>query len=328
MNLTEKIKTLPQLPGVYRFLNKDNEIIYIGKSKNLRDRVRSYFTGSKIGKIVRLVHQIDDLEIEVCDTHLEARLLECQRIKEIRPPYNSQFKRERQFVYLKIGQRAGQAALSITTDPMQGLGPFRNRQLLEAVLAEFPKLYPLRFDFSDKSPEKEEVSETRLDFAYSLLPRRLLASEFDDNREVLERLFLEDGHWSIFFGGLEQAMLEAAEKEMFQQAIFFRDFSEHLKLLHRLWFEDKRFFDQVLFLRIPLEKGVKYFRIHNGCIEDQAYGTDDLASDFDSFCRTSHNRLSSPWSSFSERARFDFRDILYSEIRSLPPDQVVLEIDL
>ena len=127
MNITEKIKTLPQLPGVYR--------------------VRSYFSGTKVGKIVQMVLQIHDLEIEICDTHLEARLLECQRIKEIRPPFNSQFKRERQFVYLKIGQKCTQPALSIATDHLQGFGPFRNRQLLETVLWDFPKLYPLKIDF-------------------------------------------------------------------------------------------------------------------------------------------------------------------------------------
>lgn len=346
MNITEKIKTLPQLPGVYRFLNKDKEIIYIGKSKNLHHRVRSYFTGQKEGKIARLVLQIEDLEFEVCDTHLEARLLECLRIKQIRPPYNSQFKRERAFIYLKIGQKPRQSALSITTDPLQGLGPFRNRQLLEAVLEDFLKLYPLTSAYLDQTPEeqskegeitgpsgqcdhrKPRPGEIQIAGTYSLLPRRLQDWEFRQTRECLELLFLDEGHWQPFLQGLEQAMINAADQERFQQAIFFRDFRERLKLLHRFWYEDKQLFNQLLFLRIPMEQGVKYFRIRNGCIEDQAKGTALSGAEFDRFCLNSKCRLVSAWSSFSEQARFDFLDILYSEIRTLPPEQVCFEKDL
>lgn len=323
MNLTEKIKTLPQQPGVYRFLNKDNEILYIGKSKNLRSRVRSYFTGTKEGKIARLVCQIHDLEIECCDTHLEARLLECQRIKEIRPPYNAQFKRERSFVYLKLGQNPKGNAVTVVTDPTQGFGPFRNRRLLESILNDFQKLFPLQLPAGRKSGGRSGAA--KISFTYSALPRRLDPLEFDQNRAALSRLFLEEACWRVFLRALQRTMLEAAGQEHFQQAIFFRDFKARLELLQRFWFEDKQLFSQRLFLRIPVENGVKFFRVFNGCIEDEAWGQDLTGLEFEDFCLKSGCRLVSPWSRYPERTRFDFTDILYSEIRSLPPEQVILD---
>lgn len=334
MDLTTKIKNLPNSPGVYRFLNKDKEILYVGKSKNLRNRVRSYFTGTKEGKIARLVQQIHDLEVEVCDTHLEARLLECRRIKEIRPPYNAQFKRERGFVYLRIGQNPRQSALAIVTDPALGLGPFRNRRLLESVLADFPKLYPLTVSspgskgpVPDAPPDGRPLSRKgsrsrRIDWTYSLLPRRLDAGEYAANRAALEGIFRERALWERFMKTLERAMHEAAAAEAFSQAIFYRDFLERLRLLYRLLTEDQELFRSLLFLRIPTDGGIKYFRICHGTIEDSAPAADPAGGDFESFCRDSTVRRQPDWRGFSERARSDFLDILYSEIRSLPPEQI------
>lgn len=348
MDISEKIKTLPQLPGVYRFLNQHNEIIYIGKSKNLRNRVRSYFTGVKVGKIQRLVRQITDLQIQVCDTHLEARLLECQQIKEVKPAYNSQFKRERGFVYLKIGQNSRQASLSVDTDPSQGLGPFRNRQLLDQVLADFCKLYPLWIEFDGTDPdglkkpaalEKPNRSNpveslkgidqpkshaNRIRFTYSVLPKRLQPVEYDQTRDGLDRIFHDEPTWQSFLDELDRAMVNAAQTEGFLEAIFFRDFKVHLQLLHRFWVEDQALFKQLIFLWVPMDQGVKYFRIQHGCIEDHAVSKEFTKSGFEEFCRYSRARLISPWETMAERSKLDFRDILYSEIRTLPQDQVVL----
>ena len=334
MNLNEKLITLPRLPGVYRFLNKDHEILYIGKSKNLRNRVRSYFTGTKEGKIARLVGQISDLEIETCDTHLEARLLECRRIKEIRPPYNSQFKRERGFSYVRIGTNRSQSPLAVENDPTRGFGPFRNRRLLESIIDDFPKLYPIVTQCTVMGETLELPSEAfsnavpvrscHFSFRYFILPRRLEPEEYHRNQFTLELLFQGEKYWKPFLWELERAMRQSAQAELFQEAIFFRDFIGRLKLLHRFWFEDQELFRELVFLKIPTEHGLKYFRIRNGFIEDETMGMDETASDFERFCRDSTCRLEPAWSKLSEKTRFDFKDILYSEIRALPEEQVMI----
>lgn len=316
-----KLKSLPLTPGVYRFLNKEREILYVGVSKRLRERVRSYFSGEKEGKIARLVHQIHDLEVELCDTYLEARLLECRRIKEIRPPYNARFKREKGCVYLKIGTNPAGSPLAVTLDPEGSIGPFRNRRLLEEVLADFPTLFPLQLT-------KRGKKGFTISFGFSFLPRRLSTEEFEANQQALERLFEDEKLWQRFMAGLKQAMRKAADDQRFAEAAFFRDFAERLSLLHRYWFEDRAVLKSLLFLRIPAATGgMKYYRVCNGMIEDVGRGAGPESPEFREFCLGSVSRPDAAWLEFPEKALFDFRDILYSEIRSLPEDQVVLAED-
>ena len=82
--LKHKIKYIPQLPGIYKMLDAQGNTIYIGQSKCLQKRVRTYFTPThKRNKVDKLVSFIADLDYQVTDTHLEAKLLECRLIKEI-----------------------------------------------------------------------------------------------------------------------------------------------------------------------------------------------------------------------------------------------------
>ena len=94
MNLKEKIKKLPSSPGVYLMKDSLNSIIYVGKSKNLKNRVGSYFQNSKSHppKVVKLVKNLKDFEYIITDTEFEAFMLECKLIKELQPIYNKQMK--------------------------------------------------------------------------------------------------------------------------------------------------------------------------------------------------------------------------------------------
>lgn len=85
LELKDKLSLLPEKPGCYLMLNQDREVIYVGKAKNLRNRVRSYFTGSHDGKTQRLVMDIADFEYIVTSNHVEALILELNLIKKHRP---------------------------------------------------------------------------------------------------------------------------------------------------------------------------------------------------------------------------------------------------
>ena len=104
MDLKEKLKLLPELPGVYLMKDSGGNIIYVGKSKNLKNRVRQYFRSSKnhAPKVIKMVQRIRDFGYVVTDTEFEALLLECRLIKEIRPMYNSQMKKDRGYIYIRI----------------------------------------------------------------------------------------------------------------------------------------------------------------------------------------------------------------------------------
>lgn len=323
---------LPEQPGVYRFMNIEQRVIYVGKSKNLKHRVRSYFTGAKEGKIARLVHQIHDLEYELCDTHLEARLLECQRIKELRPVFNKQLKRERGFVYLRIGQTPRQEPLTVAYHPADGIGPFRNRRLLESVIESFARLYPMRLagsaDETGVLPKRGNEGDhgpkgQRVAFEYSILPQRIATETYLQNQKALRSLFDREDLWQRFFEDLSEAMMQAADDQKFQEAIFYRDFIRNLSLLQRMWFEDRKLFHEILFLKLPMQTGEKYFRVRSGLIEASAAAPSSDAQAFSRFMENEPAGVSNPWEEFSELEQYDFRDILYSEIRSLPPEQII-----
>ena len=94
MNLKEKIDNLPKTPGIYMMKDKYGDVIYVGKSKKLKERVKSYFVNSKnhSRKVKRMVKNIEDLDVILTDTELDALILECEMIKKIRPMYNQLLK--------------------------------------------------------------------------------------------------------------------------------------------------------------------------------------------------------------------------------------------
>ena len=96
------VSNLPETPGVYLFKDGEQKIIYIGKAKSLRDRVRSYLReGDKDGRIVRLMRSIEDLEIITTQSEKEAFLLENNLIKEHRPKYNVSLKDDKSYASLR-----------------------------------------------------------------------------------------------------------------------------------------------------------------------------------------------------------------------------------
>ena len=102
--IEEELKKLPQKSGVYIMHNAEDEIIYVGKAVNLKNRVRQYFQKSGDGrqKIAKMVPQIARFEYIVTDSELEALVLECNLIKEHRPKYNTLLKDDKSYPYIKV----------------------------------------------------------------------------------------------------------------------------------------------------------------------------------------------------------------------------------
>ena len=104
MNLTlqKKLELLPDNPGCYLYKDNIGEIIYVGKAKNLKNRVKSYFTGSHNKKTQTLVSKIEDLEYIIVNSEKEALLLENNLIKKYRPYFNIRLKDDKSYPYLVI----------------------------------------------------------------------------------------------------------------------------------------------------------------------------------------------------------------------------------
>lgn len=98
----EKLALVPSLPGCYQMKNKDGVIIYVGKAKNLKNRLRSYFTGTVTGKTLMLVNDIADFEYIVTSSELESLILEINLIKKYNPKYNILLKDDKSYPYIEL----------------------------------------------------------------------------------------------------------------------------------------------------------------------------------------------------------------------------------
>ncbi|MGL5314796.1 MAG: GIY-YIG nuclease family protein [Peptostreptococcaceae bacterium] len=152
IDIKEKIKSFPKTPGIYLMKDKDGNIIYVGKSKKLQDRVKSYFVNSSSHsrKTQRLVKGIYDIEIITTDTELDALLLECEMIKKIRPMYNKLMKNHENYSYLKIDRNIEYPYLEVVEeveeveDDCLYFGPYTKLNKLEDIKTIINEGYNLR----------------------------------------------------------------------------------------------------------------------------------------------------------------------------------------
>ena len=99
-HIKEKLSLVPTLPGSYQMKNKDGIIIYVGKAKNLKNRLKIYFTGTLTGKTLMLVNDIVDFEYIVTNSELESLILEITLIKKYDPKYNILLKDDKSYPYI------------------------------------------------------------------------------------------------------------------------------------------------------------------------------------------------------------------------------------
>ena len=146
--VTEKLKSVPKNPGCYLYKGEDGQILYVGKAKILRNRVRSYFrqSANHSDRIERLVRRIKDIEWMVVDSELEALVLECNLIKQHRPPYNVLLRYDKTYPYIFITKETFPRVL-FTRQPRRGagrvFGPFASSYAVRDTLDLLHKNFPL-----------------------------------------------------------------------------------------------------------------------------------------------------------------------------------------
>jgi excinuclease ABC subunit C len=145
----EKLARLPRGCGVYMMRNREGRIIYVGKAKNLSNRVRSYFRGrQQSSKVSAMVSKVEDLSYIVTDNEVEALLLESNLIKEHHPRYNVNLKDDKSYPYLKVTVREPFPRVYVTrryvNDGSRYFGPFTNAGALRTTLESLRKVFPIR----------------------------------------------------------------------------------------------------------------------------------------------------------------------------------------
>ena len=145
--IKHKLEILPDQPGCYLMKDRQGTIIYVGKAKVLKNRVRSYFTGTHEGKTQRLVGEIEDFEYIVTSSNLEALILELNLIKLHDPKYNIMLTDDKTYPYLKITNEKYPRLLTtrkVKKDKAKYFGPYPNAYAASETKKLLDRLYPLR----------------------------------------------------------------------------------------------------------------------------------------------------------------------------------------
>lgn len=146
--LLVQVKSLPDKPGVYQYFNKDQQIIYVGKAKNLKKRVYSYFSKEHtFGKLRRLVSQIESMRIIVVETEMDALLLENNLIKKHQPRYNIALKDDKTYPWICLKNEPFPRVFvtrRVIRDGSQYFGPYTNGKMMHTLLDLIKQLFPLR----------------------------------------------------------------------------------------------------------------------------------------------------------------------------------------
>lgn len=231
MNATikAKLELLPNNPGCYLHKDKNGTIIYVGKAKNLRNRVRSYFRGSHDTKTELLVSEIVDFEFIVTESNIEALLLEINLIQENMPKYNILLKDDKSYPFIKI-TREKYPRLMITRqvkkDNAYYFGPYPDVSAANEIKQLLDRIFPLR---------KCNVLPNKVCLYYHI-HQCLAPCVFDIEPEVYKTMI---GEISRFLNGgedkiideLDQKMHDAAAKFEFEKAAEYRDLIKHIGTL-------------------------------------------------------------------------------------------------
>ena len=226
--IKDKLKELPNNPGCYLMKNSDDEVIYVGKAKNLSNRVRSYFTGSHNAKTTRLVQDIKTFEFIITSTEKEAFILEMNLIKKYNPKYNIMLTDDKRYPYIAVSNEKN-PKIYYTRDlgkKAKYFGPYPNAKAAKEVCDMLNKMYPLRK--CNKIPKKECLY---YHIGQCLAPciRKVEDSEYKDIVNKLN-LFLK-GNVKDEIKRLTKLMNEASEKLEFEIAMEYLNLIENLKAI-------------------------------------------------------------------------------------------------
>ena len=224
-DIKEELKKLPKDPGVYLMKDKDDNIIYVGKAVNLKNRVSSYFRKTnKTDRILKMVSQIDHFEYIVVSNEAEALILECNLIKKNRPKYNVLLKDDKTYPYIKIDVKSDYPNVIITrrllNDGAKYFGPYANPGAAKEMVNFIKEKYKIRQCRNFKS-------NTRACLNFHI--KRCLApcigniSKEDYRKQIDEIIDLLEGKTDKIIKDLKNQMKEASEKLDFENAAYIRD---------------------------------------------------------------------------------------------------------
>ena len=228
----DQLKNLPTLPGVYQFKNKDEKILYIGKAKNLKNRLRSYFQNKKnqSSKTISMMKNADSFDWIVVKNEIEALLTEANLIKKYRPKYNVLMKDDKTYPYIQITKEPYPQVLltrKIKKDGSKYFGPYTDSKRLRIILKVMHKVFPIRscsYFIDDKIIEEKKISIC-LDYHIKRCqgPCEGLVSEKEYNLMIKHVISFMRGNTKKIEQSIRLKMDDASCNLKYEEAALFRD---------------------------------------------------------------------------------------------------------
>ena len=222
-NLQDKLKVLPDSPGVYIMRDARGKIIYVGKARVLKNRVRQYFqSGKNHGvKVKAMVAKIADFETIVTATEVEALILECNLIKKYRPRYNISLKDDKSYPYLRVTAEDFPRIIltrRIIHDGSRYFGPYTSGLAVKETLQLLRKIFPLR---TCKTFAKRPCLEFHIKRCLAPCAKKISREDYMQFVKAAEKFLA--GHTAQVERELSEQMIDAAENLNFEQAARLRD---------------------------------------------------------------------------------------------------------
>lgn len=227
-NLRDKIKDLPSNPGCYQMKNSEGTIIYVGKAKNLANRVKSYFVGAHNAKTTRLVMDIVDFEYIITSTEKEAFILEINLIKKYRPKYNIMLMDDKTYPYILITNEKNPRIIYTRDLNKKGkyFGPYPNVTAARSTVDMLNKIYPLRK--CNKLPKKACLYY-HINNCLGPCIKEVLRSDYD---EIVNKVVqLLNGNIKDEVKLLKEKMNKASEDLNFEEALEYRNIINNLEAI-------------------------------------------------------------------------------------------------
>ena len=235
--LSDVLSVLPEKPGVYLYTDKDGEIVYVGKAKNLKKRVSSYFVQNITGKTRILVGKIADIKHIIVDSESDALLLENNLIKKHQPRYNVLLKDDKSFPWICIKSEPFPRVFStrnVINDGSRYYGPYTSMLMVKTILDLIRQIYPLRtckYKLTEKNIQQEKF---KLCLEYHLGncrgPCEDLQTEDDYNKAIANIRNILKGNIQDVLSYLKKLMKQYSDLLKFEEA---RLIKEKIEILER-----------------------------------------------------------------------------------------------
>lgn len=230
--IKEKVRRLPHRPGVYLMKDRLGSVLYVGKAKDLKKRVSTYFqpsrnlklTQPKVAAMIDLIHDVDTLEVR---SEQEALLLEGKLIKQFRPKYNTDFTDNKQFLLVRVDTASPLPRFRLCRNRLEDgaryFGPFAHSGALRRTLAHMRKEYGILL--SDARPQQLEDGRWELyaDARREIYGQSAPVTQEEYQQRVQAACSFLEGHTRTMLADLRKQMAEAAEERQYERAARLRD---------------------------------------------------------------------------------------------------------